>query len=373
MNVAAQQQSSNSAAAIWEYSRELRLAGKPAEALKLLRKALAAGSRDYRIHNELGSCLIDLNRNEEAIGSFLAALQLNSDCDEACNEIGSALAARGIFEPAAHWFERARQLNPAGSKYLYNYGCVLLEIDRRQEAAAVFDQWVKAEPGNPIARHLASAVLDSPSLSKASPEYVRALFDNCATRFDEKLASLKYRGPELVFRALTSVAVAPAVGRRVLDAGCGTGLVGVALKPLASQLVGVDLSAGMLDVARQRAIYDELIHSDIIDYLRNRDQEFDVIASADVLTYIGDVNDFFTFSARALRPGGRVVVVVEALKTSEDFRLNLNGRFSHNQHYLTNAIQRAGLALENLYEDVMRHESLKPVPTWVAVASLCGK
>jgi predicted TPR repeat methyltransferase len=43
-----------------------------------------------------------------------------------------------------------------------------------------------------------------------------------------------------------------------LDAGCGTGLCGPLLRPYASELTGVDLSAGMLDRARPRQVYDHL-------------------------------------------------------------------------------------------------------------------
>jgi predicted TPR repeat methyltransferase len=243
---------------------------------------------------------------------------------------------------------------------------VLVQLDKHEQAAELFNHWVEAEPDNPIARHLASAML-AHSIPKASPDYVRALFDGCASRFDEKLASLKYRGPELVLRALTRGAAIPADGWSILDAGCGTGLVGAALKQHARRLIGVDLSAGMMEIARQRAIYDELIHCDIVDHLRVCIQEFDVIASADVLTYIGDVEEFFEHAAHALRPGGRVIVVAESLKTTESFRLNPTGRFSHSQRFLTNAMMRAGLIVAYFEEDVMRHEGLKPVPTWVAV------
>lgn len=356
--------------AAWQQGQLLRLSGKPADAVKVLRQWLAAGSGDYRLHDELGMALVDLNRQEEAIGSFLAALDLNPDFDEACNKIGSAFASRGLIEPAAIWFSRAAQLNPTPAKYLYTYGCVLVQLDSRQEAAEVFDQWVKAEPENPIARHLAVAVLGSEPIAGASPEYVRALFDGCAMRFDENLTKLNYRGPELVQRALARVSAAAVGGWNILDAGCGTGLTGLALKSTARRLVGVDLSTGMLDVAGQRTIYDELIHSEIVDYLRGCRQEFDVIAAADVLTYIGKVNDFFTRAAYALRPGGLVVVVAEALKMSGDFRLNPSGRFSHSHQYLRQVMTDAGLAVEYLEEDVMRHEAKKPVSSWVAVGRL---
>jgi predicted TPR repeat methyltransferase len=354
----------------WQHGRSLRSSGNPAGALKVLRQGLATESGDYRLHDELGMALIDLNRPEEAIGSFLAALELKPDFDEACNKIGSAYASRGLIEPAAIWFLRARQLNPASTKYLYTYGCVLVQLDSRQQAAEVFDEWLRAEPENPVARHLAGAALGLKSIAKASPGYVRALFDQYAPHFDENLAKLRYCGPELVLRALSHVGTAPTGGWKTLDAGCGTGLVGAALKPLASELVGVDLSAVMLEVAGRRMIYDDLACSDIVDYLRDRFQEFDVIAAADLLTYIGDLNEFFLHAAHALRPGGFVITLAESLKTTEDYRLNPTGRFSHSREYLHQVMSSAGLTVAYFDEDAMRHESKKPIATWVAVGQV---
>jgi predicted TPR repeat methyltransferase len=351
----------------WELGRSLRLSGNAVEALKALRQGLATESADYHLHDEMGMALVDLDRPEEAIGCFLAALNAKPDSDEACNKIGLAFSSRGLLEPAAHWFSRAREMNPAGTRYLYSYGCVLILLGNRQKAAEVFDQWTTAEPENPIAHHLVSAAVGSQSVTRAHPDYVRVLFDDFAKCFDKQLAKLRYRGPELVAEALRGVAEAPATGWDVLDAGCGTGLSGVALKPLARRLIGVDLSAGMLELARERAIYDELINSDIVVYLGARLQEFDVMLAADVLTYIGDLSEFFCEAASALRPGGLVAIATEALKAGGNYRLNPSGRFSHGQHYLKDVMERSGFAIQHMNEETMRYEAKRPVPTWIVV------
>jgi predicted TPR repeat methyltransferase len=362
----------NGRSGAWEEGRLLRLAGRPTEALKLLRQGVAAGTNDYRLHDEIGMALVALDRQEEAIGSFMTALRLKPDFDEACNKIGSAFASRGLLEPAAHWFSLAREINPSATKYLYSFGCVLSLLDRHQQAAEVFNHWVKTEPENPVARHLVSAALGSQSVTIASADYVRVLFDSGADQFDKQLAKLRYCGPELVVGALLQVAQPTSTGWDVLDAGCGTGLSGVALKPLARRLIGVDLSAGMLKLAKRRAIYDDLINCDIVDYLRTRGQEFDVVSAADVLTYIGDVSEFFAQAASVLRTGGLVAVATEALKTDGNYRLNPTGRFSHSQHYLRDIMERSGFAIKHMTDTAMRYESRRPVPTWVAVGLKLG-
>jgi predicted TPR repeat methyltransferase len=49
----------------------------------------------------------------------------------------------------------------------------------------------------------------------------------------------------------------------VLDLGCGTGLSGQALRPLARRLTGVDLSPAMIDARRTRTVYDVLTVAEI--------------------------------------------------------------------------------------------------------------
>ncbi len=351
----------------WERGRSLRLSGRPVEALNVLRQSLPTQSKDYRLHDELGMALVQLNRQEEAIGSFLSALDLKPDFDEACNKIGSAFASRGLVEPAAIWFSRARQMNPTETRYLYPYGRVLLLLHQRQQAAEIFEQWRNAEPDNPIARHMSSAALGSESITKAPTDYICALFDKFALYFDQLLTNLNYCGPELVRDALRQVAETPVTGWDILDAGCGTGLVGLALKSQTRRLVGVDLSAGMLDMARQRNLYAELVQADIVEYLRNQSQRFDVVTAVDVLSYMGELNDFFSCAAGAVRPGGLVAITLEAHKTGDNYRLNPHGRFTHSRNYLQHAMEGSGFAVEYLAEDVMRHEANDPVPTWVAV------
>jgi predicted TPR repeat methyltransferase len=366
MNAPQHQTTSEKVSAAWRAGHSLRESGRPAEALRVLRKALRTEPDDFRLHDEIGMALVVLNRQEEAIGSFMTALQLKPDCDEVCNKIGSAFAARGLMEPAAEWFHRARQLNPASTKYLCTYGRVLVELDSRKEAAEILAQWVESEPENPIPRHLSAAVLGTQSMAQASPEYVRALFNPYADHFEESLARLSYCGPALALDALDKV-VPLATGLRILDAGCGTGLVGAALKPRATSLTGVDLSAGMLAIARERGLYDELVEADIVDFLSGREREFDIIVAADVVTYIGDLSRLFSGAAKSLRPGGCFVIIAEALKTTGDYRLNTSGRFSHSREYLEHISKKAGLAVAYLEEDVMRHEGNTPVATWVVV------
>jgi predicted TPR repeat methyltransferase len=355
----------------WEAGRELRLAGRLHDAVRLMQRASRDERQDIRLHDELGTALSELNRQEEAIGWFMAALELAPDRDDLCNKIGEAFCSRGMFKPAVDWFDHARQINPIASGHHYSYGRSLAAIGCVKLASEIFEEWIKVEPGNPIARHLASATLGGHEATKASREYVCALFDGCASRFDGSLARLHYSGPQILLSTLQDVASKPEAGWEILDVGCGTGLVGAALKPLARRLVGVDLSAGMLGLARERGVYDELVEADLIDYLGTTSNRFDVVTASDVLTYLGDLSGFFELGAKVLRPGGLIAVVAETLDggaTGQTFRLNPTGRFSHSPEYLRSLIEDLDLSVAYLRDVVMRWEANQPVPSLVAVA-----
>lgn len=103
--------------------------------------------------------------------------------------------------------------------------------------------------------------------NRASDAYVRSVFDNFANSFDAQLAKLGYAAPALLAQAVAELVGSAQGDSRVADAGCGTGLCAPLLAPYACTLVGVDLSAAMLQKASRHGLYQELIDSDLVAFL----------------------------------------------------------------------------------------------------------
>jgi len=94
-----------------------------------------------------------------------------------------------------------------------------------------------------------------------------------------------------------------AAGARVLDAGCGTGLILRQLHPLASQAVGVDLSAGMLRQAQERGL--SVVQASLTE-LPFAAESFDLVLSFKVLAHVEAIRGALAELARVTRPGGRL-------------------------------------------------------------------
>lgn len=99
----------------------------------------------------------------------------------------------------------------------------------------------------------------------------------------------------------------------VLDVGCGCGATTLAAARVAGRVLGVDLSAPLLDVARSRARAASLDRAEFVvtDAQTHDvgDGAFDVVISQFGLMFFDDVVAAFTNLRRALRPGGHLVAV----------------------------------------------------------------
>lgn len=101
-------------------------------------------------------------------------------------------------------------------------------------------------------------------------------------------------------------------GRRILDAGCGAGPLTVALRERGAEVSGFDLSSGMLEIARQRLGPDvDLRVADVAEPLPYADNAFDDVVASLVLHYLEDWGPALAEFHRVLKPGGRLIVVVD--------------------------------------------------------------
>jgi predicted TPR repeat methyltransferase len=179
--------------------------------------------------------------------------------------------------------------------------------------------------------------------------------------------ALKYRTPDLLSDAIGRCVQGS--GLDILDLGCGTGLFGARLRARARTLTGVDISANMLQIARRRDIYDDLVCDELVDFLRKRSEEIDLAVAADVFVYIGDLSEVFRAVRGRLRPEGFFCFSVEA-GGAEDFVLGRSLRYAHSATYLRRLAADHGFMPEVIESSVIRHDNGTEVLGHLAVLRL---
>ncbi len=196
--------------------------------------------------------------------------------------------------------------------------------------------------------------------AKAPEIYVRDLFDAYAEKFDAHLVTtLGYQVPQQMLNIVQQSITTPKTFK-ILDLGCGTGLCAVALKPITDSIVGIDLSAPMLEKADERQLYDALICNSLIKAHQYYQQEFNLVVSADVLIYFGDLTEVFEVVLQVLEEKGYFIFSLEESQ-GEPWIVKKNGRYAHNRNYVITQAQRFKLTVVTISKQTQRFEDGKPV------------
>lgn len=274
---------------------------------------------------------------------------------QGCREAGDHAAAA---EMAEHTLALAPRFAPAWALL----GEARLALGDEAGACDALSRALALEPEDVLGVSIALARLGALDQADAmTPAYVRALFDGYAEAFETHLTErLRYRGPSLVAALLERLAPGRRFGA-VLDLGCGTGLMGEAIRARAERLEGIDLAPAMVEKAREKGVYDTLAVAELTDRLAAcPPASFDLILAADVMVYIGDPIHVLTNVAAALVPGGLFAFTVQA-HPGAGFAIGADARFAHSAAFLRERAEQAGLVVAAVEEAWSRCDAGRPV------------
>jgi predicted TPR repeat methyltransferase len=345
--------------------------GRLDEAEADYKRSLVLRPKDANALNNLGTVQRQRGDLENAVATFREVIALKPDHAGAWQNLGNALGGLDRLEEALDAHREAMRLAPQSPDSYHRLGLTLCTIGRTEEGFEVYRRWVALFPNDPHARHFAATCFGEKAPRRASDDYVRTEFDGFASTFDTTLARLEYRAPTLVAEEVARIFGQARSCLAVLDAGCGTGLCGPRLRPHASFLSGVDLSPGMVELARKRGVYDALVVEELTAHLRQNERSSDLIVSADTLVYFGDLAEVTAAAAKALRAGGALIFTVERATPEaapDGYRINPHGRYSHTGDYLFRVLREAGLVDSTLTEVTLRKEAEKWVDGYLVSA-----
>jgi predicted TPR repeat methyltransferase len=313
----------------------------------------------------LGRGLVALGRARDAIDVLREATLLSPDTAEVVLAFGEALAANDALPAAIGELQRAARLAPHDGRPHWQIARLWLAAGEPDKAEAEGE--IAVELGGADEASLAALRTEAQRMrtaERADAGYVRTLFDQFAADYDTRMRGrLGYAAPGIL-RDLAGYLIDPGARFDVLDLGCGTGLSGVAFKPIAKRLVGVDLSPRMLEQARALKIYDALAIGDVENLPDEARGPFDIAVAADVLVYLGDLSALFAAVRARLRADGLWLFTTE--RGEADFERGAKRRYRHSEAYLRALAEVHGFDVSSLVECVTRYEAGEPVASLAA-------
>lgn len=370
--------------------------GLPSLALDYLERAIALKHKDPDCHYFLGEAYRLLKELELSAAQYFLAVKLyrSHTLDAATMiKVGRSLgflrrheAATNFLReaaiaapemPGAHFelaciyraseneaeeiesLRRTLELAPRHTGALRAYAKLMASHNKLEKSAWAFRRLSQIYPEDASIRHMLSAYTQENVKGATDEVYVKDIFDHYADSFENHLVEgLGYRAPQLM-RALYEPH-RKSDKLAIIDLGCGTGLCGPLFKDIASQLVGVDLSQGMLKEAHKKAVYDRLMLSELTSALEEEYQTQNLLIAADVMIYVGDLNPVFKAAHQALQDGGQLLFSIEIMENG-DYTLAENGRYRHSYTYIEALAIQHGLHIIAQQTSTLRTESRKPV------------
>jgi len=347
------------------------------------------------LHANLGLVYYQRQEYEKSRDAFARAAELSPEDMDIVYNLGLSRKRTGDLQGAIRCYQEIVEKDPGSIDALYNLaGCYtdcgchadaietyhsvlrlapdhlsannnlafVYHLTGQVDLAVIYYRRVlDCKPDHASAKHMLAALTGSET--SATPDsYVRQIFDNYSSHFEQSLlVDLEYCVPAKIRDLVVNGAGRKKCYRHGLDLGCGTGLGGLAFADMVDLLDGVDLSEKMVDLAAAKNIYRDLHVGSIVEFLHSRSQEYDFFLAADVFAYLGDLAETFTLVRE--RACSDVLFCFSTESTEgQNFRLQPTGRFAHAPDYIEQLALSTGWTVATSRKATLRKEK----GSWVA-------
>ena len=349
------------AAAHFNLGNLLRDRGLPDDAAASYKQAITINPAHAGAYNNLGKTLKDLGRFDEAIECFRQVTTIHPDYADAHYNTGVALKSRGDVEGATESYRRAISVDSNHALAHYNLGNALRDQGMFEDAAASYRRAIELDCNNLSAKHLLAA-LTGHTTQAAPRQYIVDMYDVYSKTFDGHLVDkLGYKVPGVLRGMFSDLFEGRPHFRNVVDLGCGTGLSGAEFRSVSDRLSGVDLSSGMIEEANGRNVYDVLHVGDIVEFLDETAEQYDLFVATDVCIYIGDMEPFFASVDRRSTKGAWLAFSTETLD-GDGYVLRPTGRYAHSRDYILSSAGRYNFVEEVSRPEIIRKEGDEEIP-----------
>lgn len=329
------------------------------ESIPLLEQVAAAEPDQPSTWSCLGLAYEALGQWQPAVDCLTKALILTPDDARLHLTRGRCRLRLNAVKLAMQDFDHAVTKDPASPMAWSERGSLLRELQRLEEAAICFEKALALGADPDLHDYYLASVRGTGAPVAPPRRYVEALFDDYAPDFQSHLVDLlQYQAHESLVHPLIEAEKRYAI---VLDLGCGSGLCGPLIRPLADSIVGVDVSRAMLEQARQRGVYRELVHDDLVGFLSGTTLRPNLILAADVFIYVGDLSSVFESVRRILDNAGCFAFTVERAADGQEMQLLPSLRYAHSESYVRQLAQHHGFSVRQIFAAPLRHDQSQPV------------
>jgi len=318
-------------------------------------------------HFNLATCYLKQGSLKEARKHYQEATELDPQDPQALFNLGVIATELNELDFAIRHYQKALQLDPHFFAAHYNVAIAFMTIGRAEFALDHLFAAQKIQPDNNNVAYLIEMLQQHKKPTGAPKEYISTLFDAYADHYEQHLmTALDYVLPTLFVDALKKCSILKPHSLDILDLGCGTGLCSASLKPFAKSLHGVDLSEKMLEIAREKNIFDSLTQNDIESFLKDKKNRYDLIVAGDVLVYCGQLDTIFSAVYQALRHQGYFIFNTE-VTTEKEYQMNQSGRFGHSKNYIESLAKQFHFDMLYFKDIASRLQNNEPVKGYLVV------
>ena len=351
-------------------------------------KALQLNKQNTDILNCLGDLNFKYEKYEQAKEYFHKALTYNQSDNISMSNLGICLYRLGDTQSAISHLQKSLEIEPNYISALNNLAVIYMDLENYQEGLSLLQKVISLDKNNYLANKNAGLLYtkleDSEkakifienalkynkhddelnfiydSVNNKTPKnaplgYVESLFNNYAKNFERSLTKeLDYKFPKKMCEFVIDRNDIPNNFDNAIDLGCGTGLSGEVFRDYVDFFTGVDLSNNMLDIAKKKKIYDELLTGDICNILEKSTKKYNLFIVADVFIYIGELQDVFSQIKNRSEEGAAIIFSTEHLEDG-DYRL-VKQRYRHSKNYIEKILKQNNFNLIDFKTEKLRKD-----------------
>ena len=209
-------------------------------------------------------------------------------------------------------------------------------------------RWQKEFGYNEIVANVAPVLLrHEKNYTPLTSERIKQAFDSMAPVYDDVNQDTAITFINMLENSLYSLCS----GRddlRVLDIGCGTGMGAQPLREYTrfGELVGVDVSTNLLDIAKSKNIYSKTILSDVLSDISAELNPYDVLIASESMSYFKDLNQALEILNQKLRVGGLFFFSIKRnTLTKDDILLYPPFLYIFSENYIRNSLSKNGFEI----------------------------